>query len=525
MRTCLFIISVLAFGFVPLKESIHILQQNRYQLARYRTWLADIGKKRRREAIKTVILFLPMSALCLLHDATLAYRLLLFLLWIYAYLCFRGDMQTAYIKKLVYTHRVKRMLAVHGLLCALMIWILSLVMPWRLFVFCVPLYYFLPWVILLVTSALCEPLETYIKESYVKDAQQILSHHPDLIRIGITGSYGKTSVKHILHALLSQAYYTYMSPHSYNNLMGLTIAIRTQLQALHQIFIAEMGADHVGEIKRLAQFIHPSIAIITAIGPQHLSTFGSQEAIVKEKMQLVEQLPNHGIAILNYDNVYIRTYSIANSCKVITYGIHNEHADVRASEISYSEKGSRFTVTCGEERFIVETCLLGEHNVLNLLAAIACAKALHVETNQIVKAIHRLPYVEHRLQVRKMGDVTLLDDAYNSNPDGAAYALQVLKAMKGKRFLITPGFLDLGKESRQAHIVYAKQMTDCADEIILVGEYQTRDIYAALSENGFSSAHIHVCATMKEALSLLDSMAEKGDCALIENDLPDAFNH
>ena len=525
MRTFLLILSVLAFVFVPMKESIHILQQNRYQIGRYRTWLSDTWKKRRQEGIKTLLLFLPMSLLCLLRDGSLVYRLLVILLWMSAYLCYRKDRQTAYIKTLVYTHRVKRMLAVHSCLSALMIWVLSLWMPWRLFVFCVPLYYFIPWMILLLTSLVCEPLENHIKESYVKDAQQILSQHPELIRIGITGSYGKTSVKHILHALLSQAYYTYMSPHSYNNLMGLTIAIRTQLQSLHQIFIAEMGADHVGEIQRLARFIHPSMAIITAVGPQHLSTFGSQDAILKEKMQLVEQLPPHGIAILNYDNAYIRSYPIIHPCTVITYGIHDAHVDVRASEITYSEKGSRFVVTCDKERFVVETCLLGEHNVCNILAAIACAKALHVKTDLIIQAIHRLPYVEHRLQVRKMGEVTLLDDAYNSNPEGAAYALQVLKAMKGKRFLITPGFLDLGKESRQAHITYAKQMKDCADEILLVGEYQTQDIYATLLEEGFPSKQIHVCMTMKEALSSLTSMAGKGDCALIENDLPDAFNH
>ncbi len=524
MRTLLLIIAALLYSYVPLKESLHMLQQNRYQIERYHTWLREDITVKKPIILRTVLMVLPMCALSLFPDVELAFRLMIVLLAVYAYLFYDRDMQVAYIKKIVYTHRLKRMFCVHVLLQGILIGVLHL-FPRRLFLIGLPFVYFAPWFLLFVSAYLCEPLERTIKQWYVKDAQEQLKQRSDLIKIGITGSYGKTSVKHMLHALLSESYYTYMTPHSYNNLMGLTLSIRTQLQSLHQVFIAEMGADHVGEIRNLANFIQPSLAIITAIGPQHLSTFGSQEHIVTEKMQLAEQLPPHGIAVLNYDNEFVRTYQLRNACTVITYGITNAEVDVRAKDVMYRKQGTRFTVVFHDREFAVETRLLGKHNVLNLLAAIAAASALHVPDAQIVSAIKRLPYIEHRLQVRSMGGFTLLDDAYNSNPEGAKCALDVLAAMPGRRFLLTPGFLDLGTQSQQAHITYAKQMKDCADEIILIGKYQTQDIYDTLCVDHFPSSCLHVCDTMKEALALLQAKAQKGDVALIENDLPDAFNH
>lgn len=526
MSRLLFIASVICFAFVPLKESLHILQQNRYQNARYRTWLWDMIRQRKQELGKSILFLMPFAVLCTLRDEALAYRLSILLLWLYAYIIYRLDQRHTYIKPLIYTHRAKRMLSVHIVLFGLWVWLLSCLLPWRVLVFCMPFVFYLPWVHLIIAAMLCEPLERTIKRWYVEDAKDRLAKRPDLMRVAITGSYGKTSVKHILHGLLSEQYYTYMSPHSFNNLMGLTLSIRTQLKALHQIFIAEMGADHVGEIRQLAHLIQPRFAIITAVGPQHLATFGSLERIAAEKMSLVEQLPKDGTAVLNYDNEIIRNYPLRNSCHILTYGIHYTQVDVRASQIQYSSQGTSFWVEVKDgERFALTTRLLGEHNVLNLLAAITAAIALGVPIKKIQGAVSRLPYIEHRLEVHNMGNFHLLDDAYNSNPLGASYALQVLAAMEGKHFLLTPGFLDLGRESKQAHIAYAKEMMKCADEILLIGKTQTRDIADTLRQEGYPDAQIHVCDSTREAFVLLRQMAQKGDWALIENDLPDAFNY
>lgn len=525
MKTILFYLFIAAFLYVPLKESIHMLQQNRYQRERYYAWGKEAIQVNRKAMLIRLGSLLPLWVL-LLAQSLPGYQYLWYLcIGVYAYLSWKVDQKKVYIKKLVFTHRAKRLFFIHTLLCVSLIALFHYGMDESIFIFLLPLWYFIPWLLLLLSALICEPLEQWIKGCYVEDARNILAQRDDLIKIGITGSYGKTSVKHILHTLLLEKYYAYMTPHSYNNLMGLTISIRTQLNPLHQVLIAEMGADHVGEIDDLACFIHPSIAVITAVGPQHLSTFHTQENILNEKMRLVERLPFHGIAVLNYDNAYIRSYPIKHSCKCITYGIHYEDVDVRAVHIQYSVKGSRFTVLHPEGSFTVETLLLGEHNVLNICAAIAVALSLQIPVANIQAAIKRLRYVEHRLEVVNMGLYTLLDDAYNSNPQGAGYALDVLAAMPNRRYLLTPGFLDLGAEKQQAHIAYAKKMSRCADEILLIGKKQTADIYQTLIQMKFPITQIHVCESTKEAFSLLHQMVKKGDCALIENDLPDAFNH
>ncbi len=150
---------------------------------------------------------------------------------------------------------------------------------------------------------------------------------------------------------------------------------------------------------------------------------------------------------------------------------------------------------------------------------------MKVPMHRIQSACKHLRYVEHRLEVKNMGNYTLLDDAYNSNPQGAYYALQVLAQMDGRRILMTPGFLDLGEETTTAHQQYAKQMSTCADEILLIGKTATRDIYDALCKLHYPMDHLYVVQTTKDAFQLLQKIVSDGDCVLIENDFPDAFNH
>jgi len=525
MMRLLMILAGYLYLYVPIKESVHMLQQNRYQMERYHTWLIQEMKIQRFSVLRQFFYLIWMYGLIVIEQPHHAWNCLLILLCIYAYLCYRRDTKKDYIKKLVFTHRVKRLLIIHSLISLLP---MLLLLYWGSFIsllFFMPFLYFLPWLSLYLSACIASPLENCIKESYVKDAKTILEDRDDLIRIGITGSYGKTSVKNMVHAVLSESYYSYMTPHSYNNLMGLTISVRTQLSKLHQVFVAEMGADHVGEIERLAKFIHPSIGIVTAVGPQHLSTFKSQENILSEKMRLIEHLPMHGYAILNVDNAWIRSYKIQHPCHVITYGIHEENADVRAEDITYSKKGTRFTLHYEHQTYPFETMLLGEHNVLNLLAAICVGIVMKVPMHRIQSACKHLRYVEHRLEVKNMGNYTLLDDAYNSNPQGAYYALQVLAQMDGRRILMTPGFLDLGEETTTAHQQYAKQMSTCADEILLICKTATRDIYDALCKLHYPMDHLYVVQTTKDAFQLLQKIVSDGDCVLIENDFPDAFNH
>ncbi len=525
MSSCLWLVILLFYMLVPFKRSLHMIQQNRYQSGRYRAWLWDFIHLEKRQTLRQISAIVPLCVFALLPDTT-AIRMVGCLCYgLYGWMWWYREQKQTYVKKLVVTHRIRR-LALAQMAILLVIFLFGkMLIERKLRLLLIPFSFFLPWGTLFIALWLLTPVEQRIRTWYVNDAKQMLAQRDELMRIAITGSYGKTSVKHILASLLSQQYYTYKTPHSYNNLMGLTLSIRTQLQPLHQVFVAEMGVDHVGEMEPLADLVQPSIAIITAIGPQHLSTFGSQENIVKEKMHLVERLPQDGIAILNVDNPWIRAYPLDHPDTIVTYGIHEEGAMVKAVNIRYQPSGTEFEVVTKQERFALSTRLLGEHNVCNILGAVACALTLHVPSEKIIAAVKQLPYTEHRLQAIDMGTYTLLDDAYNSNPEGASYALDVLAAMNGIRFLLTPGFLDLGKATAAAHRAYAKKMAQCADEIILIGKIQTADIAAGLREVSFPHEHIHIVSTTAQALAYLREHVHQGDCALIENDLPDAFNH
>ena len=207
----------------------------------------------------------------------------------------------------------------------------------------------LPWILIFLVGWITSPIEALVKQWFIGQAKKILREDKDLIKIGITGSYGKTSTKNVMQAMIGEQFNTLMTPASYNTPMGITITIRTLLKPIHQVFVCEMGADHVGEITSLMKFVQPSIGVVTSIGPQHLTTFGSQENIIKEKMQMMELLPKDGLGVLNYDNDFIRNYRLKNPVKTVSYGVKSRDVDYYADDITYTRMGSSFTVIHRDE--------------------------------------------------------------------------------------------------------------------------------------------------------------------------------
>lgn len=524
IQNVLFLFVLSFFLYTPMKRSIHMYQQNRYQIKRYETWLVHEIKYKRVSIQRTFLCLLGVYGLFFVSHEELPLQLLILLLLIYSYIFLKMEDMKEYRKPIVFTHRVQRLLFAFYLFYTVCFVFLLQVLSNNNWIACVPFLYFSPWVFLMIIAYLMQPIEERIRMYFVKDAQKILRNHKHLRCVGITGSYGKTSIKNILHTLLSDTYYTLQTPHSYNNMMGITLSIRQHLQNLHEIFICEMGADHVHEIENLMEFVQPQYGFVSAVGPQHLSTFHSIENILHEKMQMIEKLPKDGIGFINYDNPYIREYKIQNTCTVVTYGTRPE-CKYRAANITYSKAGSSFDVVYQKERHTFSCKLLGRHNVVNITGAIAVAHTLHVSWDVLKQLVSSLSYVEHRLQIIENEAYTIIDNAYNSNPEGAHYALEVMKQLGGKRVIVTPGFLDLGKDSKQAHYEFGCYMAQCVDEVILVGKQQTKDIVVGLREKKFPLSRLHIVSTIQEAFSRVNSIATPDTTVLLENDLPDAFNH
>ncbi len=508
-------------ALIPGKRALHMFQQNRYETGRYVSWIKENVSFDPVKYIHIALLLLAGIVLLFLKGSL--HNILIILILIAAGVIYiLKEQKKEQIKPLVFTGRVKRQIAVMTVLY-LIVMVLLVRFTDRSFVpLCAAL---LPWILIWPMAWITSPIEAAVRQKYLNEAKKILESRPDLIKIGITGSYGKTSTKNIMQAMISEQYMSLMTPASYNTPMGITRTIREMLKPIHQVFVCEMGADHVGDIKELMEFVHPTIGVVTSIGPQHLQTFGSQQNIINEKMQEIEMLPKDGFGILNYDNEFIRNYKVKNTVDTVTYGIRSEDADYRAVDITYTQNGSSFTVVHGDERIPMETKLLGELNILNILSAVAAARRLNVGWNVIRRAVRTMRQVEHRLELKVINGHRFIDDAFNANPSGSAMALDVLGMMPGTRFIVTPGMIDLGEKQYEINKNFGRLMKNKADVVILVGEVQTKPIREGLEEAGFDRKNVHVVKTVKEAFAIVYRDASASDTILLENDLPDAFSH
>ena len=403
--------------------------------------------------------------------------------------------------------------------------------------------------ILLLANAVNQPIEKAISRWYYNDAARMLREHKDLIIIGVTGSYGKTSTKNFLYRILSQKYNTLVTPGNFNTTLGVVRTIREQLQPHHQVFIVEMGAKQPGDIKEICELVHPTIGIVASVGPMHLETFGSFENIQKTKFELVRALPANGFAAINADSPGIASYAdIPTHCCVLRYGVRN--GNFRAQNLSYSTRGSSFDLSY--EAFpaltgatTMTTHLLGESNIQNIVGACAVASYLGVTPQQQKRAIAQLQQVENRLFVSRQGTVTVINDAYNSNPEGAAMALDVLRDIQGgRKILITPGFVELGSRQEEACRELGYKSAFCADILIVVNQLN-RDAIVAGARQAIVEAsadysaeasdrpdthpvrlteeNIHCMDDLTLVFEALPHILQPDDVLLYENDLPDTF--
>lgn len=503
------------------QHMLHMFQQNRYECMRLIKWMIGAWQSFVPMVITTLIGGLLAYGLSHYNDVRSAYIAVVWFYVIVLILTVWLRSKQTVIKPLVYTWRVRRQMVVLTILNFLVVlpvfyfipsyWMYLLVAAWPL-----------QWVLVFVMAAITSPIEAFVRGRFKAKAKTLLeSMHPTII--GITGSFGKTSAKTILQDVLSTRFISLMTPGSFNTPMGITRTIREYLKPYHEVFICEMGADHVGDIEELMDFVHPKYGLVTSIGEQHLNTFHSLDNIIKEKMKEIEMLPRDGVGFLNLDNEYIRGYTIKNTVKTVSFAI-DYPADYQAINITYSPDGAKFEIVHDGLAYPFETKLLGRNNVSNVLAAVAIARELGVGWNDVIRAVKMVQPVEHRLQKRFINGFTFIDNAFNSNPVGAATSLDVMSQMPGRRVIVTPGLIDLGSKQYQYNHDFGLAMKDKVDDVILVGKQQTTPIYDGLKESGFDMDHVVVMDTVKEAFTYVYGHFTTKDTILLENDLPDAFN-
>jgi UDP-N-acetylmuramoyl-tripeptide--D-alanyl-D-alanine ligase len=286
-----------------------------------------------------------------------------------------------------------------------------------------------------------------------------------------------------------------------------------------------MGATRKNDIKEICDIVKPKYGMVTSVGPQHLESFKSIENVIKTKFELVDSLPDDGIAFLNYDNKHIKNNKI-NKTKV-TYGIEKgKNKDYVAYDISATDKGLSFKMKdeSGEE-FTFNTKLLGKHNIVNIAGCIAVARKLGIHMKTLVQRVKLIEPVEHRQQLIESGSDLIIDDAYNSNPSGAESALETLAMFEGEKILITPGMIELGEKQYECNFEFGKQATKVCDYIILVGKKQTKPIYDGIMSKKYSKGKVEIVEDVQEAIRIARNLktGKKRRIILLENDLPDNY--
>lgn len=439
-------------------------------------------------------------------------------------------------KPLVYTPRATRLLVttmVLNVLALILMFVPVLVMDMgamgyvlyvALFVFVATMLYFYQSRVMMLALYIINPYEKHVHKKFYKMAQKKIKDlkAKGLKVVAVTGSYGKTSTKTILAQVLQDYKKVYSSPQSFNTPMGLSKIINNELDESYEIFIAEMGARYVGEIKELVDLVFPDIGVITNIGPCHLETFGSIENIIKTKFELADGVVGKTL-VINADSDYVRNEAAKRNLNAKSVGL--EHGDLRATVKTINENGTVFDIHFADEVLEANTKLLGRHNILNILMAVEVALELGMPKKEIIDAISKLEQVEHRLKIIKNpGGAIVIDDAFNSNPTGARAALEVLNIFEGgKKIIVTPGMVELGELQREENFKLGQEIANMTDISILVGNTIAPDVRDGVVDANVEAHKMYTVDSLNDATKLLGEILTPGDVVLFENDLTDIY--
>lgn len=511
----------LVFAYRRLLTYLHVYQQEEYDSRRFVKWLAARWSFDKRASILLLVLAslefaIVLSDLIAAAVATAGFIALAFL---------EKDPRTASKKKLAMTGRAKRIY-----FCALALLVLGAA---AIASAALPL---LAWIIpvqlipaaLIAGNLLTIPYENKIQKRFWAEAHAKLGALKPTI-VGITGSYGKTSTKHLLGHILEMQAPTLITPGSVNTPMGIARVVRERLASHHRFFVCEMGAYGPGSIARLCRLAPPDVGVITAIGMAHYERFKTLEAVAQTKFELAEAVAAKSGATIIAEQVLeleaARNFRDRHAQKTIVAGRGAECA-LRLVSSAQSEAGIRAEVIWNGRPYVLEAPIYGEHHISNMAVAFATACTMGVSPEDAIVALRSVPQISHRLELKSgPRGARIIDDAYNSNPAGFASGLQLLNALSkngGRRILVTPGMVELGHAHDEEHRKIGELAAKQVDVLLAVVPERIRALttaYAAQNANG----KVLPFPNFTAAQNWLNEHLGSGDVVLLENDLPDLY--
>lgn len=542
-----FILVMARHTFLRGKYFLHIFQQKGYKIHEYRGWLFEHWNQRvltPEHVLFNLVIFLLLYFMSntITGSAAIIILSMFGFFWFGKFDYYRGEKQK---KPLVFTSRMIRLTIPYAIF-SLVIPLIATGgaylgrIPFTNIPMKQPLFHnadiyvlafgwvladaLMPFLIFLA-AMLTAPIEKRVHQYYIDLARKKIASMPELTVIGITGSYGKTSTKFMIRDLLEERFSVCSTPGSYNTPMGICKVINNDLEAHHQILILEMGARYEGNIDELCDIVQPDISVVTNVGIAHLETFGSQEAIARTKSTVVRRLNPNGKAVLNFDDPLVRGMAdLRDDVQIIGVGL--EQGQIRASDITFGPEGTGFQLHLNGKSETFRTALLGSHNVQNMLLAVGVASLFDIRPKTMAVAASHIEPVEHRLELKKQGDLYIIDDAFNSNPVGAKNAVEILSQFQsGRRIIITPGMIELGELEEEKNREFGEAIGRAnLDLVVLVGKQRTKPILEGIQSVGLSDEKIRVVNSLFEANDIVQDFARAGDVILYENDLPDTYN-
>lgn len=442
-----------------------------------------------------------------------SYRSKRFIKWVLSHFWVRT---TENKKPLIWTQKAKLLYYSSIFLALIVVALLTLIYKLAGFIFGL-LLLTQAYIFILLAFLFMWPLETYRKNLIKSQTETKLKTLSKLRIVGVTGSYGKTSVKNYLHQILKTRHKSLMTPESYNTPQGIAKVVYYELDDSYEYFICEMGAYKRGEIKEICDMVHPQYGILTAINEQHLDTFGSLENTTLGKFELIDALPSDSFGIVNIDNERIKNHAKNYKINLIGYGFSDEFFTVKNMHIN--NEGTSFDLVLNGKTHKAQTKLLGKPNIHNILAAATASFKLGMKPDDIVEAIKYLQPVPHRLEIKEFKKMTLIDNAFNSNVDGFKESIDLLATFKRPTIFVTPGVVDLGNKTYEIHKMLGSHL-DKIDHVILVNPSErTKGLKDGMTQKN----KIVELNSINDLWDTLEKMKIERPVVLLENDLPDNY--
>lgn len=479
---------------------------------------------------------------------------LLFLIISFALICVIG--KSKYECKIVFTKRMFRIIATICILFAISLVVCVECLDCCVLCVCSPLVLCWHYVLVSLAIFILTPIEKIIGMYFIRKAKKILKENKRLVKIGITGSFGKTSTKDILATILDESFHVLSTPKSYNTPFGITKTINENLKNVHEVFVCEMGAKARGEISYLCNLVNVDYGIVTSVGRQHTNTFGGIEGVYKTKKELPDFLFNK-TCVFNLMNRYtmkmykehtgksIGVYLVAKRVIGVSHVVIKKRLSSLlvgaknsgvilfefpkknsycAKNIVCDENGSVFDVWCGRELlFTAQSVLIGYHNVLNIMLAISISKQLGVSDYLIQRGVSRIRSIKARMEkfVAKNGAV-IINNGYNSNIDSAKYTFETLKLFKkSKKIIVTPGLVET-EDDFTYNRKFGELLSQYCDEVIILKKKNKDAILLGLSNMCFDMNNVRFADRFEDLTNYLRGL-DGDSVVLIENDLPDNY--